>query len=207
MKVEKNFKYMVQLEREYRLVIGVSGSSGVIYAIRLLEVLRQMNVEIHLVLTPAAREIIVLETEYTVNYVESLANSSYKHTDVSAVISSGSFQTNGMVVAPCSMKTLAGIAHGYEENLLIRAALVTLKEKRPLVLVPRETPLAIPHLKNMLLAAEAGAIILPAMPGFYHKPKTIDDIVNHIVGKILDVLGLKHELYQRWMGPRKSKML
>jgi 4-hydroxy-3-polyprenylbenzoate decarboxylase len=186
-----------------RLIVGVSGASGAIYAIRLLEVLKQMNVETHLILTPAGRENILLETEYGIEYVESLASAFYSHMDMDAAVSSGSFQTDGMVVVPCSMKTLAGIAHGYEENLLIRAALVTLKERRPLVLVPRETPVAIPHLKNMLLAAQAGAVILPAMPGFYHKPKTVDDLVNHVVGKILDVLGIKHELYKRWAGPRK----
>jgi 4-hydroxy-3-polyprenylbenzoate decarboxylase len=162
-----------------------------------------MNVETHLILTPAGRENILLETEYGIEYVESLASACYSHMDMDAAVSSGSFQTDGMVVVPCSMKTLAGIAHGYEENLLIRAALVTLKERRPLVLVPRETPVAIPHLKNMLLAAQAGAVILPAMPGFYHKPKTVDDLVNHVVGKILDVLGIKHELYKRWAGPKK----
>ena len=188
-----------------RLVVGVSGCSGVIYAVRLLQILKSIGVETHLIVTPAARETIVLETDYEVGYVESLATISYRYMDLSAAISSGSFQTDGMVVVPCSMKTLAGIAHGYEENLLIRAALVTLKEGRPLVLVPRETPLAIPHIKNMLLAAETGAIILPAMPGFYHKPKTLDDIVNHVVGKILDVLGVEHGLYRRWTGPRRNR--
>jgi 4-hydroxy-3-polyprenylbenzoate decarboxylase len=187
---------------DMRFIVGVSGASGIIYAVRLLEVLRQKGAYTYLILSPAARENIVLETEFDVEYVESLANVCYRHLDVAAPISSGSFQTDGMVVVPCSMKTLSGIANGYEENLLIRAALVTLKEGRQLVLVPRETPLAIPHLKNMLLAAEAGAVILPAMPGFYHRPKTVDDIVNHVVGKILDVLGIEHDLYQRWTGPR-----
>jgi len=186
-----------------RYIVGVSGASGVIYAVRLLEVLKKLGAETHLILSPAARETIVLETEFEPSYVESLASVCYRHLDMAAPISSGSFLTNGMVVVPCSMKTLAGIAIGYEENLLIRAALVTLKERRPLVLVPRETPLAIQHLKNMLMAAEAGAVVLPAMPGFYHRPKTVDDLVNHIVGKILDVLGFRHDLYQRWTGPGK----
>jgi len=183
-----------------RLVIGMSGGSGVIYAIRLLEILKQMNLETHLIITPAARETIIFETDYQVSYVESLASVNYRYKDISAAITSGSFPTDGMVVVPCSMKTLSGIAHAYEENLLIRAALVTLKERRPLVLVPRETPLAISHIRNMLMAAEAGAVILPAMPGFYHKPKTVDDMVNHVVGKILDVLGIKHNIYRRWSG-------
>lgn len=185
-----------------RLIIGVSGGSGVIYAVRLLEVLRDMGAETHLILTPAARETIVLETDYSVEYVESLAHTRYRHLDLAAAPASGSFITDGMVVIPCSMKTLAGIANGYEENLLIRAAMVTLKERRPLILVPREAPLTIPHIRNMLLAAEAGAAILPAMPGFYHRPKSIQDLVDHVVGKVLDLLGVRHELYRRWSGPR-----
>lgn len=200
--IDNVFKYPIIGYDDMRLIVGVTGASGVIYAIRLLEVMKKLNVETHLILSPAGKENILLETDYDVGYVESLATVTYGHMDVAAAISSGSFKTDGMVVAPCSMKTLAGIAHGYEENLLTRAALVTLKERRPLILVPRETPLAIPHLKNMLLAAEAGAVILPAMPGFYHKPKTVDDIVNHIVGKILDILNIKHDLYPRWAGPR-----
>ncbi|MCS7142197.1 MAG: UbiX family flavin prenyltransferase [Aigarchaeota archaeon] len=187
-----------------RVVVGMSGGSGVIYGIRLLEVLKERGVEVHLVLTPAAGKTVVLETEYTVEYVESLAHQVYKHMDISAAIASGTFVTNGMVVIPCSMKTLAGIAHGYEENLLIRAALVTLKERRTLILVPRETPLSIPHIRNLLLAAESGAIVVPAMPGFYNRPKTIKEIVDHIVGKVLDLLGIEHDLYTRWTGPPKG---
>lgn len=184
-----------------RLIVGISGGSGVIYGIRFLEVLRTMGIETHLIITPAAMKTVVLETDYKVEYVESLAHKCYKHLDLSAAPASGSFPTDGMVVIPCSMKTLAAIANGYEENLLIRAALVTLKERRPLILVPREMPLAIPHIRNMLLAAEAGAIIVPAMPGFYIRPKTVQDLIDHVVGKVLDLLGIKHELYARWTGP------
>ncbi|GBC69364.1 Flavin prenyltransferase UbiX [archaeon HR01] len=196
-------KYSLLSVPVVRLIVGVSGGSGVIYAVRFLEVLRDLGVETHLIMTPAARETIVVETTYTVDYVESLAKVSYRYMDVAAAPASGSFQRDGMVVIPCSMKTLSAIANGYEENLLIRSAVVTLKERRPLVIVPRETPLAIPHIRNMLLAAEAGAIVLPAMPGFYHKPKTIDDLVNHVVGKVLDILNIGHNLYQRWTGPQK----
>ncbi|MEM4294872.1 MAG: UbiX family flavin prenyltransferase [Candidatus Caldarchaeum sp.] len=188
---------------DMRIIVGVTGGSGVIYAVRLLEVLKSLGVESHLVMTPAARETIVLETDHTVEYVESLASVCYRHMDIAASPASGSFPTDGMVVIPCSMKTLSAIANGYEENLLIRSALVTLKERRLLVVVPRETPLTIPHIRNMLLAAEAGAVVLPAMPGFYHRPKTMDDLVNHVVGKVLDVFNIKHSLYQRWTGPRK----
>nr|BAL53410.1 3-octaprenyl-4-hydroxybenzoate carboxy-lyase [uncultured crenarchaeote] len=186
---------------DVRIIVGVSGGSGVIYAVRFLEVLKEMDVETHLIMTPSARETIVLETNYKVDYVESLAKVSYRHMDIASAPASGSFHRDGMVIIPCSMKTLSAIANGYEENLLVRSAMVTLKEKRPLVIVPRETPLAIPHIRNMLLAAEAGAVVLPAMPGFYHKPKTIDDLVNHIVGKVLDVLKIEHNLYRRWTGP------
>ncbi|MEM4408081.1 MAG: UbiX family flavin prenyltransferase [Candidatus Caldarchaeum sp.] len=187
-----------------RIVVGVSGGSGVIYAVRFLEILKENGVETHLIMTPAARETIVFETDYSVEYVESLAKTSYRYMDLAAAPASGSFPTDGMVVIPCSMKTLAAIANGFEENLLIRSALVTLKERRPLVLVPRETPLAVQHIKNMLLAAEAGAVILPAMPGFYHKPKTIDDLINHVVGKVLDNFKIQHNMYERWTGPRKT---
>lgn len=186
-----------------RLVVGLSGGSGIIYGVRFLEVLRELGVESHLIFTPAAKKTLVLETDYTVSQVESLATRVYGVGDIAAPPSSGSFKTDGMVVIPCSMKTLAGIASGYSDNLLLRAADVTLKERRPLILVLRETPLNIIHIENMLRAAQAGAVIAPAMPAFYHKPKTIEDLLNHQVGKVLDLLGVEHNLFERWMGPKK----
>jgi 4-hydroxy-3-polyprenylbenzoate decarboxylase len=185
------------------LLVGMSGGSGVVYGVRFLQVLKDMKIESHLMMSPAARETLVLETNYKVDYVESLASQNHRIADISAAPASGSFHTDGMVVIPCSMKTLAGIATGYSDNLMLRAADVTLKEKRPLVLVPRETPLTTIHIENMLRAANAGATILPAMPGFYHRPKTIEGLVDHVVGKILDILRLEHNLYTRWGGPGK----
>jgi len=181
-----------------QLIVGISGASGAIYALRLLKVLKDLNVKVHLVITRTGEKVIKFETDLT--EIEMIALATYHHDvdDLASPISSGSFKTDGMVVVPCSMKTLAGIATGYSSNLLLRAADVTLKERRPLVLVPRETPLSIVHLENMYKVALAGATVLPAMPGFYHNPKSVDDLVNHIVGKILDVFNLKHELYKRW---------
>ena len=176
-----------------QIIIGISGASGIIYAVRLLKILRDLNVETHLVITRASEKVIEFETDRTKSEITTLATHYYDVDDLTSPISSGSFKTDGMVVVPCSMKTLAGIATGYSSNLLLRAADVTLKERRPLVLVPRETPLSVIHLENMYKVARAGSIVLPAMPGFYHKPKCIDDLVNDIVGKILDVFNLKHE--------------
>jgi 4-hydroxy-3-polyprenylbenzoate decarboxylase len=181
-----------------QIIIGISGASGIIYGVRLLETLRNLKVKTHLVVTKAAERILELETDFTKTQLVSLATREYDIDDLASSLSSGSFQTDGMVIVPCSMKTLAGIANGYSSNLLLRAADVTLKEKRPLVLVPRETPLNIIHLENMVKVAQAGATVLPAMPGFYHQPKSIDDLVNHIVGKILDSFHLEHKLYKRW---------
>ncbi len=188
-----------------RIVVGISGSTGVIYGIRLLEILRQhSDIETHLVLSDPAKQNIVLETAYTLEQVEALAHRVYPHGDIAAAISSGSFKTQGMVVIPCSIKTLSGIANSYNDNLLTRAADVTLKERRRLVLVLRETPLHIGHLRLMTQAAEMGAILMPPMPAFYHKPKTIDDIVNQTVGRVLDALGIEHEsLFKRWTGTGK----
>lgn len=181
-----------------KVIVGISGASGVIYAIKLLETLKDLNVETHLVITKVAERIIEFETDLTINEVIALATRNYGIDDLTAPISSGSFKTDGMVVVPCSMKTLAGIATGYSSNLLLRAADTTLKERRTLILVPRETPLNIIHLLNMYKAAKAGAIILPAMPAFYHKPKKVDDLVKYIVCKILDTFNLEHELCKRW---------
>lgn len=169
----------------------------------MLEFLREAKVETHLIISPAAEQNIEIETEYTISYVKSLATYVYEYSDVAAGPASGSFKTDGMAVIPCSMKTLAGIALGYTENLLTRAAIATLKENRRLVLVPRETPLSIIHIQNMLRLARAGAVILPAMPGFYHRPKTVTQLVDHVVGKVLDVLNIEHELYERWGTGRK----
>ncbi len=186
-----------------RLVIGVTGASGVIYAIRLLEVLQGVaDVETHLVLSIAARQTIKYETRYTVDEVTQLADVRHPLKNIAASISSGSFKTMGMVVVPCSMKTLSGITHSYSDNLLLRAADVTLKDRRPLVLLPRETPLHIGHLRMMVQATEMGAIILPPMPAFYHRPQTINELVDQTVNRVLDVLDieLKEELFERWKG-------
>ena len=187
-----------------RLVIGIAGASGVIYAVRLLEVLHDVpNVETHLVLSDAARQTIGYETNFTVEKVMELADVQHSIKNIAASISSGSFKTMGMVVVPCSMKTLSGIAMSFSDNLLLRAADVTLKDRRPLVLLPRETPLHLGHLRLMVQVSEMGAILLPPMPAFYHYPKTVDDIINQTVNRVLDVLKieLEHDLFDRWTGP------
>jgi len=183
-----------------RIVIGISGSSGPIYGVRTLEALAAAGVETHLVISAGAQRTIELETGRTVDAVRALAHTVHEVLDLTAPISSGSFRTDGMVVAPCSMKTLAAIAHSFSGDLLTRAADVTLKEGRKLVLVPRETPLHLGHLRNLVRAAEIGAVILPPVPAFYHAPKTIDDLVDHTVGKILDQFGVDHALFRRWAG-------
>ena len=187
-----------------RLVIGIAGASGVIYAVRLLEVLHDVaNVETHLVLSDAARQTIGYETNFTVEKVMELADVQHSIKNIAASISSGSFKTMGMVVVPCSMKTLSGIAMSFSDNLLLRAADVTLKDRRPLVLLPRETPLHLGHLRLMVQVSEMGAILLPPVPAFYHRPKTVDDIINQTVNRVLDVLKieLEHDLFDRWTGP------
>jgi polyprenyl P-hydroxybenzoate/phenylacrylic acid decarboxylase-like protein len=162
------------------------------------------SIETHLVLSVAARRTIELETETKVVEVEALADVIHDPDDLAASISSGSFLTAGMVVAPCSMRTLAAIAHGLADNLLTRAADVTLKERRPLVLVTRETPLSLIHLRNMVAVTEAGAIVLPPTPGFYHRPRSIDDLVDQTTGKVLDQLGIDHDLFRRWATPTQE---
>ena len=185
-----------------RLVVGISGATGAIYAVRLLEVLKGVkDVETHVIPTEPAFRNLRLELGYTKKDIETLCTKIYDNSDVGAEPASGSFQTHGMVVIPCSMKTLAGIACGFTNNLLLRVADVTIKEGRRMVIVPRETPLSPIHLENMLkLSRIRNVIILPAMPAFYHKPKTLDDIVNHLVGKVLDALEIKwpKELFKRW---------
>jgi 4-hydroxy-3-polyprenylbenzoate decarboxylase len=187
-----------------RIVVGVSGSSGVIYGIRLLQVLRDLEgIETHLIMSNAAKQTILLETDYAVEAVEALADKCYRFNDIAAAISSGSFRTRGMVVIPCSMKTLAGIALSFSDNLLVRAADVTLKERRRLVIVPRETPLHLGHLRLMAQAAEIGAILVPPVPAFYHLPQTLDDIINQTINRVLDLLEIElpNDLFKRWSGP------
>lgn len=185
-----------------RVVVGISGSSGPIYGIRMLEALRAVgNVETHVVLTEAARRTIQLETEWSPEAVLKLAHVVHQNQDLAACISSGSFATDGMIVSPCSMHTLSEVANSISSNLLTRAADVHLKERRRLILLVRETPLHLGHLRNMVLAAEAGAILLPPIPAFYHRPATIDDIINHSVGKALDLLSIPHQLFKRWETP------
>lgn len=189
-----------------RLVVGISGSSSPIYGIRTLEALAAGGVETHLVVSRGAQRTIALETTWTIERVRALAAVVYDEGDMAAAISSGSFRTDGMVVAPCSMKTVSAIAHSFVTDLLVRAADVTLKEGRRLVLVPRETPLHLGHLRNLVRAAEIGAVILPPAPAFYHAPKTIDDLINQTVGKILDQFNVPHSLFRRWEGAPEGKV-
>ena len=182
-----------------RLVVGISGASGAILGIEILAALRALSEwETHLILSPGARRTIPLETNYSAAEVEALADVVHPAADIGASIASGTFPTAGMVIAPCSMKTLAGIANGFSENLLLRAADVMLKERRRLVLVPRETPLNLIHLRNMTTATEAGAILVPPMIGFYQKPKNTEEMTRHITGKILDLFGIELPGFQRW---------
>lgn len=183
------------------MVVGISGASGVAYGIRLLEVLAEMGCTTHLVMTEAARKIIEIETEESPIEVEMMADRVYSARDFTASIASGSNIFDAMVVAPCSMRTLAGIANGISDTLITRAADVCLKERRRLILVTRESPLNLVHLKNMVAATEAGAIILPPCPGFYSKPGSVEEMVDVVVGRVLDLLGVKHDLYQRWRTP------
>ncbi len=183
------------------LIIGITGASGAIYGIRLLEVLSaNKEVEIHLIISKAGEEIIRHETDWGLEQVRALANVCYDINDIGARLSSGSFKRDGMVIAPCSMKTLSALANSYTDNLIARAADIALKERKRLVLLARETPLHLGHLRNMVKLTEMGAIVFPPIPAFYHKPETIRDLVDHTVGKVLDVFDIKHDLFKRWEG-------
>ena len=191
-----------------RIVVGLSGASGAIYGIRFLELLRGLpGVESHLVVSDAARRTIVEETDHTPRDVEALATERYSNKDIGASLASGSFKTAGMVVVPCSIKTAAAIAHCLADTLIARAADVTLKEGRPLILVVRESPLHLGHLRVLTALAEMGAVILPPMPAFYNRPKQIDDLVTHTLARVLDRLGLSHTLVPEWQGaaPRRER--
>ena len=183
-----------------RIVIRISGASGVVYGVTLLRLLQEKGLETHLVISEAGKRNIEIETPYSFDEVAAMADYTYEDRDVGATIASGSFLTEGMVVVPCTIKTLSGIANSYTGNLLVRAADVTLKEKRKLVLVVRETPLHKGHLRLMTMAADMGAHILPPIPSFYHMPKTIEDIIHQTIGKIFDYLGIPHDLFRRWDG-------
>ena len=190
-----------------RIVVGISGATGAVYGIRLLQVLHDLpGVESHLIITPAGRATIQLETDWTSAEVEALATETHRYGDIAAKPSSGSFKVDAMVVLPCSMRTLTGIAYSISDNLLTRAADVTLKEHRPLILAPRETPLHLGHLRAMLQVAEMGAIIVPPMPAFYHRPKSLSDIIDQTVQRVCDQLGLDlpADLFKRWQGGAQS---
>ncbi len=183
-----------------RIIVGISGASGVIYGLRCLELLKQTDYETHLIISQNGKRNIEIETSRSIDTVTALADFTYDERDMAAPISSGSFLTEGMVVVPCTIKSLSGIAHSYGENLLVRAADVVLKEKRKLCLVVRETPLHKGHLRLLSMAADLGAHILPPSPAFYHRPKTIEDIIDHTIGKIFDFFGIEHNLFERWSG-------
>jgi flavin prenyltransferase len=183
-----------------RLIIGITGATGTIYGVRLLERLRDSGVETHLVMSRWGARTLLHETPYTREQVEALATVSYAPADMGASISSGSFRTDGMIIAPCSAKSLAAIAHGFGENLIHRAADVVLKEHRKLVLAVREVPLSSIHLENMLTLARMGALVMPPLPAFYNHPRTIDDIVDYTVARMLDQFGLEVRGAERWVG-------
>ncbi|HEY1847274.1 MAG TPA: UbiX family flavin prenyltransferase [Buttiauxella sp.] len=186
-----------------RLIVGISGASGAVYGVRLLQVLQQVpEVETHLIMSNAARQTLTLETDFSLRDVQALADVVHDARDIAANISSGSFKTHGMVVLPCSIKTLSGIVHSYTDGLLTRAADVVLKERRPLVLCVRETPLHLGHLRLMTQAAELGAVIMPPVPAFYHRPQSLDEVINQTVNRVLDQfdIELPQDLFTRWQG-------
>lgn len=189
-----------------RLIVGISGASGVIYGIRMLEVLQSLpDVETHLVISGGGKLNIKLETDWSLADVEALADEVHSDQNLAASIASGSFKTGGMVVAPCSMKTLSAIVHSYADTLVARAADVVLKEQRRLVLMPRETPLHAGHCKMLYEATQMGALIAPPMPAFYNNPQNIDDLINHNVGRVLDLFGLDNTIVKRWAGAQSKR--
>ncbi len=187
-----------RMTMDKNLIVAITGASGVIYGIKLLQALKSSSYKIHLILSEPGSRNIELETGMKPEVIQGIADYTYFNTDIEAPLASGSFITEGMIVIPCTVKTLSGIANCYAENLIVRAADVTLKEKRKLVLVVRETPLHVGHLRLMQMAAEMGAHILPPIPSFYHQPKTIDDIINQTIGKIFDYFAIEHDLFKRW---------
>ncbi len=188
------------------LIIGITGASGVVYGIRLLEVLSSIkDIETHLIISEAGEANIKYETGRGMEGIKALANFSYNNSDIGARLASGSFKRDGMIIAPCTIKTMSALANSYTENLLIRAADVTIKEREKMVVLVRETPLHIGHLRNMERLTEMGAIIMPPAPAFYYRPQTIQDIIDHTIGKILDIFDIDHKLFQRWQGQGKSK--
>ena len=203
-KSDTEIRYRERYNSLVRLIVGISGASGAIYGVRLLEVLRnERSVETHLLISRAAERTIAWETSYTVERVRTLADSWYPVQDIAAELSSGSFRTEGMVIAPCSVKTLASVATGVCDNLLARAADVTLKERRRLVLLVREAPLTLTHIRNLETVTQMGAIVAPPVPAFYNHPQSVDDIVNHTVGRVLDLFGLDVGIVKRWEGMRQ----
>lgn len=196
--IYENIKEFELWGKIMKVVVGISGASGVIYGIRLLEELNKVNAETHLIISSIAKDIIEYETDYTISDVESLASYVHDENDLNAIVNSGSFKFDASVIIPCSMKTLSSISNGYGDNVITRVGDVTLKERRQLIIVPRETPLRTVHLENMTKLSKEGAIILPAMPGFYHKPNTIDDQINFIIGKIFDIMNINNNLFTKW---------
>lgn len=190
-----------------RLIIGIAGASGVIYGVRMLDVLKDKGIETHLIISDAGKLNIRIETDYDVDKVLAMADVTYDNENIAASVASGSFLTMGMIIIPCSVKTLSGIANSYNDNLLIRAADVQLKEKRKLAVLFRETPLHKGHLRLLTQAAEMGAHIIPPLPAFYHHPKTIDDIINQSVGKVLDYIGIEHDLFKCWDHSQLDKLM
>jgi len=189
------------------LVVAITGATGVVYGVELLRVLKELGQETHLILSEAAGMNLAIETDHSLEEVRALADVVYPNKDVGAAVASGSFRTRGMIVAPCTVKTLSAIANSFTYNLVVRAADVTLKERRPLVLMVRETPLHKGHLELMTRAADCGATILPPMPAFYHRPESIMDIVHQSIGKALDQVGVEHKLFRRWSGHDRGAAL
>jgi 4-hydroxy-3-polyprenylbenzoate decarboxylase len=183
------------------LIVGITGATGVIYGIELLRALQRLEHPRHLIISEMGARTLALETDWSLDEVRKLADVCYSVRDLAAAIASGSFLTRGMAVCPCSVKTLSGVANAYTQNLIIRAADVTLKERRPLVLMVRETPLHIGHIRLMAQACEMGAVIMPPLPAFYQRPKDLTDIVHQSVGRVLDQFGIPNDLGQRWQGP------
>ncbi|MFZ4857537.1 MAG: UbiX family flavin prenyltransferase [Desulfuromonadaceae bacterium] len=188
------------------LVLAITGASGVIYGVEMLRVLKELGQETHLIVSDAARKNFAIETEYSYEEVVAMASVVYDNNDIGASVASGSFRTRGMIVAPCTVKTLSAIANSFTYNLIVRAADVSLKERRTLVLMVRETPLHKGHLDLMSRAADYGAVILPPMPAFYHKPESLMDIIHQSIGKALDQVGIEHNLFKRWSGHNSDKL-